>query len=493
MKLRYILISLGILSMSSCNHLLDVDPHTFSSGDSYYQDEGQVLRAVNGAYSGLQTLYTSDFNALTEMRADNTNYQYDETDRGVQQREEIDEFLINPSNIYVNTTWANLFNIVQQTNIILTRIEDVTFSEEELKQRYIGETKFIRALAYFHLVRLFGEVPLHTEEVSNPEDAFPEGKGTVEEIYNLIISDAEDAIPVLPESYGKDGAGRVTKGAALTLLGEVYLTRKQYQEAANALEQVTTLGYSLMADYAHCFDPNYKNNAESIFEVQYDQSIEGENSNFIFMFGPRNAKMQLVGFPGNLSGTNIPTPSIYHAYEDGDVRKDKSIEMFDDPSNASFQESEAFDGQLPFIKKYYHAPYIEDGRSHENWPVYRYSYALLMLAEALNESGSGDPLIHLNAVRKRAGLDPLSGLSQTALRDAIAHEQRVEVAFENHRWFQLLRTDKAIDVMTTHGDEEKERLSRLSTASYNVEPFKLLFPIPQREVQVNGISQNEGW
>ena len=487
------LISLGMLSMSSCNHLLDVDPYTFSSGDSYYQDEAQVLRAVNGAYSTLQVLYTSDFNALTEMRADNTNYQYDETDRGVQQREEIDEFLINSSNNYVNTAWANLYNIVQQTNVILTRIQDVSFAEEELKQRYIGETKFIRALAYFHLVRLFGEVPLHTQEIANPSDAFSEGKGTVDEIYSLIINDMKEAASVLPDSYGKNDAGRVTKGAALTLLGEAYLTRKQYQEAADVLTEVTTLGYSLMSNYGDCFSPNHKNNAESVFEIQYDQAIEGENSNFIFMFGPRNAKMQLVGFAGNLSGTNIPTPSIYHAYESGDLRRDESIEMFDDPSNAAFQEAEAFDGKIPFIKKFYHAPYIEDGRSHENWPVYRYSYVLLLLAEAINESGSGNPYAHLNAVRERAGLAALSGLSQAELRTAIAQEQRVEVAFENHRWFQLLRTDKAIEVMTAHGEEEKTRLSRLSNASYNIQPFKLLFPIPQREVQVNGITQNEGW
>src|SRR5690606_38645524 len=303
MKLKYMLISLGMLSMSSCNHLLDVDPYTFSSGDSYYHDEAQVLRAVNGAYSTLQVLYTSDFNALTEMRADNTNYQYDETDRGVQQREEIDEFLINSSNNYVNTAWANLYNIVQQTNVILTRMQDVSFAEEELKQRYIGETKFIRALAYFHLVRLFGEVPLHTQEIANPADAFSEGKGTVDEIYSLIINDMKAAASVLPASYGEDDAGRVTQGAAHTLLGEAYLTRKQYQEAADVLTEVTTLGYSLMSNYGDCFSPNHKNNAESVFEIQYDQAIEGENSNFIFMFGPRNAKMQLVGFAGNLSGT----------------------------------------------------------------------------------------------------------------------------------------------------------------------------------------------
>jgi hypothetical protein len=218
-----------------------------------------------------------------------------------------------------------------------------------------------------------------------------------------------------------------------------------------------------------------------------------KNSNFIYMFGPRNAKLKLVGYSGNLGGSNIPTPSIYNLYEAGDLRKDKSIALFDDPSNASYQEAIAFGGKMPFIKKFYHAPYIEDGRSNENWPVYRYGYVLLMLAEAQNESGVGNPYLNLNLVRKRAGLEPLSGLTKEGLRNAIATEQRVEVAFESHRWYQLLRTGKAEEVLNAHGAAEKKRLSRLSSASYNVQPFKLLFPIPQREVLTNGILQNTGY
>ncbi|HWL00105.1 MAG TPA: RagB/SusD family nutrient uptake outer membrane protein, partial [Parapedobacter sp.] len=93
----------------------------------------------------------------------------------------------------------------------------------------------------------------------------------------------------------------------------------------------------------------------------------------------------------------------------------------------------------------------------------------------------------------RAGLGPLSGLSQAAFREAVAHEQRVELAFENHRWYQLLRTGKAVEVMNEHGIEEKERLNRLSSASYNIQAHKLLFPIPAREVRLNGFEQNPGW
>lgn len=493
MKLKYILLGLGLISLSSCNHLLEVDPYTFSSGDNYYQNEGQIQRAVNGVYSKLQELYTTDFNALVEMRADNTNYQYSASDRGAQQREEIDEFLITSSNTYVNTAWTRLFEIVQQSNVVLSRIDAVDFADDAVKEQYKGEMKFLRAFTHFHLVRLFGEIPLHTTEVANPSEAFTEGKASVEDVYALIIQDTKDAIASLPQEYGSENVGRVTKGAAYTLLGDVYLTRKQYAEAAANFTEVTKLGYTLMEDYAACFHPNSKNNAESIFEVQYDSSIEGENSNFIFMFGPRDAKLKLVGFTGNLGASNIPTPSIYNAYEPGDVRRDKSIQLFDDPTSATYPEAKAFGNKMPFIKKYYHAPYVEDGRANENLPVYRYGHVLLMLAEALNETGSGDPYVYLNQVRKRAGLTPVSGLSKDALRQKIADEQRVEVAFENHRWYQLLRTDKAIEVMSAHGTEEKQRLTRLSNASYNLQAFKLLFPIPQREIQVNGIEQNNGW
>src|SRR5690606_28487498 len=116
-------------------------------------------------------------------------------------------------------------------------------------------------------------------------------------------------------------------------------------------------------------------------------------------------------------GGNIPTPSIYNSYEDGDLRREASIEFFDDPSNAAFEESKAFDGKMPFIKKYYHPPFAEDGRANENWPVYRYSYVLLLLAEVSNELNQADATTYLNQVRERAGLSPVTNLGQEDLRE----------------------------------------------------------------------------
>lgn len=493
MKTKISLIALLAIAMNGCNSMLDVKPNSFSSGSNYYTSEAQVLRAVNGCYGVLQDLYKSDYWAMAEMRSDNTNYQYDESDRGAQQREEIDEFLITASNNYVNNTWAQLYRNIQQSNVIISRIDNVKFANDATKQQYLGEAKFLRALYYFHLVRLFGAVPLLVKEVASPEEASTPKRASVEEVYTQIIADATDAAAGLPASYVSSETGRATKGAALTLLGDVYLTRREYAKAVTTLQQVLTLNYSLVDNYADNFDPAKKNNSESVFAVQYNAGLETESSNFIFTFGPRNGKKDLTGFNGNLGGNNIPTPSIVNAYEAKDKRKDASIYMYDSPTNAAFAESVAFGGKLPLIRKFYHPPYALDGRSNENWPVYRYAQVLLMLAEAVNETGNGDPLQYINPVRKRAGLDPLPALSQAAFRDTVFHEQRVELAFEDQRWYQLLRTGKAISVMTAHGIEEKKRLSRLSPASYNIQPFQLLYPIPEREVRLNKFDQNQGW
>ncbi|MET3112604.1 hypothetical protein AAKU52_000315 [Pedobacter sp. CG_S7] len=494
MKNRIYIIAFLVVGLTSCTKLLDVEPYSFSSDANYYENEGQILRAVNGAYGSLQEIYTGDsFWALTEMSSDNTNYQFDETDRGAQQREEIDEFLISSTNNYVNTSWQLLYRNIQQTNVIIDRIEPVAFVSAELKARYIGEAKFLRALQYFYLVRLFGAVPLLVKEVSDPEGAFTKVRASVPEVYAQIILDAKDAVAKLPATYESNARGRATKGAALTLLGEVYLTLKDYTSAIANLQQVVAMNYTLVPKYGDNFNPATKNNSESIFSIQFDAGIQSEASNFIFMFGPRNGKKQLTGYTGNLGGSNIPTPSLVNAYEVGDLRKEESIQMFSDPSNVNFEESKAFGGKIPFIKKYYHTPFTEDGRANENWPVYRYSHVLLMLAEATNELGSGDQYKYINPVRQRANLAPLSGLSQTAFRDAVLKEERVELAFENHRWFQLLRTGKAAEIMNQHGTEEKLRLTRLSSASYNVQPYKLLFPIPEREIRLNGFAQNPGW
>lgn len=480
---------------SGCNKLLDVEPSTFTSGSNYYQTEQQIKTAVSGAYSTLQDLNGSrgQLYIFTEVRSDNSTFQYNPNQRCCITREQSDEFLNTSSDRFTENLWSVLYNGIQQTNVILGRIDDVTFIDDEKKNQYIAEAKFLRSFLYFNLVRLFGEVPLIVEEVEGPSDAFTSSRAAVDEVYAQVIQDATDAAASLPVSYTGADIGRATKGAALTLLGDLYLTRKDYANAITTLEQVTQLGYSLVPEYSNVFDPNNKNNTESVFEVQYNAGVEGESSSFFFDFAPFTSGMALTGFQGQPAALNIPTMSIVDAYEPGDKRKDASIGFYTDPLNTSIFETYPGDS-IPYIKKYYHPPYEINGRSNDNWPVYRYSHVLLMLAEALNEEGrTGDAYAYINPVRQRAGLNILSGLSADDFRKAAYQEERVELAFEDKRWYDLLRTGRAIEVMTAHGVEERARFPRVGPESFNMQEYMMLLPIPASEVRLNGYPQNPNY
>ncbi len=494
MKTKIYIVSFMLMGLSACNKLLEVEPATFTSGSNYYETEQQVETAVNGAYSVLQTLNTSgNFWIFTEVRADNTTYQYNPNNRCCITREQVDEFLNTATDRYTENVWSVLYNGVQQTNAILNRIEGSAITDVAKKNQFIGEAKFLRGLLYFNLVRLFGEIPLRIEEVKGPTDAFSDQKASVEQVYEQIIQDAKDAAANLPVNYSSADVGRATQGAALTLLGDVYLTRKDYPNAISTLQQVTQLGYELVQDYADIFNPNNKNNSESIFEVQFNSGVQGENSNFFFDFGPFPGALDLTGFQGQLGGLNIPTPSIINSYEPGDKRKAASIGYYVNPDNSTTFES-FIGGSIPYIKKFYHPPFENNGWTNDNWPVYRYADVLLMLAEALNEEGSTDEAYaYINPVRIRAGLEMLSGLSIDEFREAVYHEERVELAFEDHRWFDLLRTGLAIEVMTAHGLEERARLPRVGAESFNVQEYMLVFPIPASEVRLNGFAQNPNY
>lgn len=494
MKKLTLLAFLVIVSVG-CNDILDVEPKTFSSASNYYETEDQIEQAVNGAYGELQTIFNSatDYWAMTEMRSDNTSYQFNESDRGEQQMEELDEFLITPDNNDIEDVWSSIYSGVLQTNTIISRIDDVEFSDEESKDQYEGEARFLRAFHYFNLVRLFGEVPLVLKEVESPEDAFNE-KANTDDIYSQIEDDVTDAVGLLPESYSESDVGRATRGAALTLLGEVYMTQENFSAAIDVLEEVEEQNYQLLDDYEDVFDPDNKNHAESIFEVQYDAGLDDEESNFIYRFAPYNSGSDIVGFndlgPG-FAGYNIPTHDMVDAYEEGDERKDASIAFYVNPENS--EHDVAMGDSIPYVNKYNHE-FEEQGETDDNWPVYRYSRVLLMLAEAHNEEGqTTEAYPYINEVRERVELDPVNGLSQSEFRDAVYHELRVELAFENHRWYDLLRTDRAIEVMTEHGEEEKALKSNLSDDAYDVQEHHLLYPIPEREVRLNDLEQNPDW
>lgn len=485
-----ILTAAGVLFLaSSCQKsFLELVPQTSVSEASFFVTDDDYTKAVTGAYRPLQSLYYDAY-VMGEMRSDNTYYLYNTSNRGGQivEKENIATFTDVATNGYVYNKYVNCYDGIAKTNAVLQRIDGASINAS-LKSNLKGQAEFLRAFYYFELVQYFGGVPLHLTEASTVGEAAL-SRASAADVYKQIIADATDAANLLPAT--QTPKGQVTKGSAKMLLGYVYMTLKQYPDAEKALRDVTTLGYSLLPDYASVFDPANKNNAESIFEVQYLQGTQGLQSNFAYQFAPGVTDTKNItgqsGNSQNLGDWNIPTDDLIAAYEPGDKRKAASIaNSYVNPAGMTVAQ--------PFVIKYLH-PHAQFNNTNDDWPVYRYADALLLLAEALNEQNkSTEAVPYLNQVRARAGLAATTATTQTALRDAIAKERRVELAFENHRWLDLVRTGQAIPVLTAFGAKQKQTRSYLSASTYNVTQNRLIFPIPQNELLINGLlTQNPGY
>jgi hypothetical protein len=499
-KISFLVVAIVFLSttFSGCNNILNTEPENRIGSTQFFTNEDQVEQAVLGAYSKLQDMYNSHWR-FAEQRSDNTIVQFNDANRGQFPTWEIDEFNMTPSNIALEPYWEDIYQGIQRCNAIIGNIDDAQFNTEGLREELMAEAKFLRAFYYFNLVRLFGEVPLVLEEVESPAGAFStiEERTDVQTVYDQIIMDANDAAGVLPESYSSEKIGRATEGAARTLLADIYLTRQNYSAALGELERVMELGYSLLNNYEAIFDPENKNHPESIFDVNYAE-LESDlslGSNFIYQFAPHNSGTQITGDnAGNPLGLNLPTRDILNAYEPGDIRKNASIAYYVDPENSQF--GIAAEDTLLYVKMYDH-PHSVRGVTNDNWPIYRYAHVLLMMAEVVNEldGPTGQAYSYLNQVRQRAGINALAqGLSQSEFREAVYQEQRVELAFENHRWFNLLRTGRAQEIMQQHAEEVKDIQRHLREPVYVIEEYKLLYPIPARELTLNpDLEQNPGW
>ncbi|SDL54836.1 Starch-binding associating with outer membrane [Catalinimonas alkaloidigena] len=481
-KLTYILLFTAAGLCWQCgNDYLDIEPETYQSGNNFFQTPEQFNQALNAAYEPLQGIYNNQFWALAEMRSDNTSYQYNTGDRSGFALEEIDTFRELPDNTYLGSFFSASYEAISRCNVIIGRIADAPV-DDATRQQVLGEAHFLRAFYYFNLVRVFGEVPLVLAEVQSVAESFNTAeRRSVAEVYAAIVQDAMQARDNLPLSYNAANLGRATQGTARCLLAEVYVTQQQFSNAVTELQAlVASNQYQLYASYADNFSVAMKNGVESIFEVQYMEGPNGEYSGFIYTFAPYNSGDAVAGFAvasGAFAGWNIPTQDLLDSYEEGDLRKEASVGFYTDSASGDV---------IPYVKKYQssHAVRYQTGN---NFPIYRYSDALLMLAEALNEVGfqqGGEAFNLINQVRNRAGLPDVVADSQESFRAAVAHERRIELAFEDHRWFDLLRTGQAVPVMEAHAQEEKALKSYLVPSAYA--QIRLLYPYPQRETQLTG-------
>ena len=457
-----IFISILTLFSLSCSDFLEIFQETSLSSATFFKTENDFEQAVNAAYEPLRSIFNSEAWLLGEMHSDNTYYARNPLFGATEQQEDIADFAIPTddgitSNGHVRNQYRLDYRIISRTNQILDLIDNADF-DAEAKANIKGQALFLRAFAYFELVRYFNSVPLHLTPVTNREEAaLP--LSPAEEIYAQIIQDAQQAAQLLPPKSKQD-PGRATSGAAKTMLGNVFIVQKKWSEAESVLKEVVnSKEYELIPDFANVFSTNNgnKNNIESVFEIQFQEGENGLQGNFLYSFMPRPmTQEELVEITGTSNpqplsseGNNIPTPDIIAAFEEGDQRLDVSV------AYVTLSGSERSNKVYPIINKYA-KKHSQHGNHGMNWPVYRYSEVLLFLAEALNEQGkTAEAATYLNMVRNRAGLADTEASSQADMRSAIYRERRVELAFENKRWYDLTRTGRLKEVITAYGERVK--------------------------------------
>jgi len=452
----------------SCNSdFIELNPISTVTVDALYKTDKDFEDAVIGMYSPLRIQY-ENFWLFGDLPGDDTEQQHSASIDLVS----MNNFFVNSSMSVLNSTWLNYYKIIYNGNSLLSQIEGADPAIVKNKDRHIGEAKFIRALAYFDLVRIFGDVPLIIAPITINE-ASQKGRDKVDVIYNdLIIKDLIEAEKLLPTSYTGANIGRVTKGAARALLGKVYLTRKDFPKAEEKLLEVTKMGYSLLKEYKDLFDfTKSEHHSEYIFDIEYTAGGLGMGSTFSNRFVPNMSQIiNFYGLKGAGGQQGSPTLPIFSLYEPNDTRKPISVsKVTDGLIDKDGKKIPLIPIDLTTYSRKYVTPLQIQNDSPVNWKVIRYADVLLMLAEALNENGkTGEALIHLNLVRKRSGLGGFSNLSANEAREKIYSERRLELHLEGHRWFDLVRTGRALATLSSLG----------------IQPFMTVFPIPLVQMQI---------
>ena len=470
----YILLSLFLTSCKK--NFIELSPVSTVSVDILFKTDKDYQDAIIGAYSILNRQGPNIW-LFGDLPSDDTEQQFLTSVSLVG----IDNFSININDGVLVNTWRNLYSMISRCNLILSKIESADPSVIVNKDKYIGDAKFLRAYAYFDLVRIFGDVPAVTKPLTT-EESYKVVREKVNKIYDdIIIKDLLDAETKLPLKYTGSDLGKGTKGAAKSLLGKVYLTRKDFVKAEAKLQEVTTMGYALLPNFNDLF--NYtkdEHHSEYIFDIEYEEGV-GLGSSFTNTFAPAyQIVLTFYGITGQGGSAGSPSEEMFTLFDSKDKRKDITVAKGFTDNNGNYIATPTFDVRT-FTKKYF-TKTLRAGDSKANWKVLRYADVLLMYAEALNENGKTDlALANLNKVHERAGLDPLANLTKDETREKIYLERRLELYLEGHRWFDLVRTGRALTVMQAKG----------------MKPYMTVFPIPLSQVQLINdntiLPQNPGY
>ncbi|RPD48772.1 RagB/SusD family nutrient uptake outer membrane protein [Paracnuella aquatica] len=491
---------LVVTLFTACKKWVDYDPHEdFRTTElDYLKSESDYRTMTISAYSPLQWLNQEV--PVGDIASDNA-VTGGESASDVLSLQQIDDYTHTAVNSTLTELWKAAYEGINRANYLHqykganSAGQTVNFAG---KDALYGEVYFLRAYYYFHLVRMFGDVPLFTDKRLSLSESKSLQRAPKADVYAQIEADLTAAIEALPPIQVQKG--RATKYAAQALLGKVYLYQSKFAQAAAMLENViNSNAYSLVQDFGSIFLASGENGPESVFEIQYSNASPYYNWGG-YNRGQGNYAVQQTGIRG-LNGsaampyapgwsTNLPTQNLAAAYTAGDRRKAVTV-----------LDIEAYKAANPaFNVTYQVAPYKNTGLYNQkymprkgetsgqlelnylnNFRTIRFADVLLMAAEAYNRSATPNDAkaqSYLNRVRERAFGDATHNITATgaALTQAIWNERRLELAMEGHRFFDLVRTGQAATV-----------LPGFVTGKHEV------FPIPQDEVNVSGLTQNNGY
>ncbi len=477
---RFLIKSFTIASLAltlSCTGILDKEPLGILDAGSFFKTADDAQQALNAAY---QPLLISNDNknfywAFGTVASDDAITGGDGSRPGITA---IDFFTHTPTNEEFNDFWKLNYGGIIQANTVVEKTPAIA-ANQDLKDRIIGQALFLRAHYHFVLSQVFGPVPLITQIQSPDEVHVP--RNSLDEIYAQIITDCTLAASLLPVQYSAADAGRATKGAALALVAKTHLYQENWNEVLNFVSQIKALGvYSLQADYLNNFREATQNNSESVWEIQHANLELGVGNNL-------NQWWTSKKVPDGYGFAEV-TPGLVNAFEAGDPRFTFTIAKNNDPYFGYIWKP-SFSSTGYGVKKYLQseAEVTQKSDGDINYTAIRYAEVLLWEAEANAELGRiAEAEIPLEEVRARAraqAVDPINtlprvtGLDQAGMIEAIRHERRVELAFEMHRFFDLVRWGIAQDVLTGFQTNKHE-----------------VFPLPQTELDLNSmLTQNQGY
>ena len=475
MKSIFPFLLLSLLTLFSCQDILNKEPLGILDAGSFLQTPADAVQTINAAYEPLMFNNTNNnfYWAFAEVTSDEAIAGGDGSRAGIV---ELDFFTHTPRTQEFNDFWKVNYNGISQCNIVIEKVPAIEM-DETLKNRILGEAYFLRGYYYFLLTQVFGDVPLLIR--ITPPDELKIPKTPKAEIYNQIIADCDQAAVWLPEEYASTEIGRATKGSAYALAAKTFIYEKNWNSALEYIAKVKGLNiYALVADYQDNFTKETQNNSESVWEIQH-ANLELGVGNFLNQWW-RSKKVDGYGFAE-------VTAEYVEAFELGDPRRKFTVVMNnEDYFGRVYKPSFSSTGYS--VRKFLQDTSVTQASDGDiNYSAIRYAEVLLWEAEALAELGQAQQAqAPLEEVRARARaqsddpdntLPPVLTTDKNEMIDAIRHERHVELGFEMHRFFDLVRWKIAADLIPEFQPGKHE-----------------LFPLPQTEIDLNpSLVQNPGY